>query len=170
MRVLIADDEEDVVLSYKKILEKAGHEVTLSYDGEECLKKYCAAADQVLSDSKHDAPFDVVVLDYKMPRKDGLEVAKEILDINRWQRIVFASAYVKSTLEDSVKQLKQVVELMQKPFDGKVLVDTLEDADIYAGLQKLNVNLQALKGLEPNHWQLAGLYKGLQELMKGRTF
>jgi CheY-like chemotaxis protein len=49
-----------------------------------------------------------------MPKKDGLEAAKEILELNPRQRIIFASAYVKETLEDSVKQLKQVVELMQK--------------------------------------------------------
>jgi CheY-like chemotaxis protein len=40
------------------------------------------------------SPFDVVVLDYKMPSKDGMEVAKEILQINPYQRIIFASAYV----------------------------------------------------------------------------
>lgn len=56
-------------------------------------------------------PFDVVVLDYRMPKKDGLQVAKEILKLNPKQRIIFASAYVKETLVESVKQLNQVVEL-----------------------------------------------------------
>ena len=72
-------------------------------------------------------PFDAVILDYRMPKKDGLEAAKEILELNPRQRIVFASAYVKETLEDSVKQLKQVVELMQKPFEADTLADTIED-------------------------------------------
>jgi CheY-like chemotaxis protein len=51
-----------------------------------------------------------------MPGMNGMDVAKEILEVSPHQRIIFASAYVEETLEESVKQLKQVVELMQKPF------------------------------------------------------
>ena len=50
-----------------------------------------------------------------------MEVAKEILAVNPHQRIIFASAYVKETLEDSIKQLNQPVELLQKPFGQDVL-------------------------------------------------
>jgi hypothetical protein len=39
-----------------------------------------------------------------------MEVAKVILTINPDQRIIFGSAYVKETLENSVKDLKRVVE------------------------------------------------------------
>ena len=42
-----------------------------------------------------------------------MEVAKEILAINPHQRIIFASAYVWETLIDSVKELKQIVELQR---------------------------------------------------------
>lgn len=54
-------------------------------------------------------PFDVVVLDYKMPKLDGLQVAKQILNWNPMQRVIFASAFVMETLRDSVKELEQVV-------------------------------------------------------------
>jgi hypothetical protein len=47
---------------------------------------------------------------------NGMDVAKEILAVNPHQRIIFASAYVKETLQESVKQLKQIVEIMQNPF------------------------------------------------------
>jgi DNA-binding NtrC family response regulator len=97
--------------------------------------------------------FDAVILDYKMPKKNGMEVAKEILNLNPHERIIFASAYVKETLVDSVKQLKKVVELMQKPFDMQALVDTIEDKEIYNGLEKLNVNVKKIKNLEPTHEQ-----------------
>jgi CheY-like chemotaxis protein len=50
-----------------------------------------------------------------MPGMNSMNVAKEILAVNPHQRIIFASAYVKETLQESVKQLKQIVELMQKP-------------------------------------------------------
>jgi hypothetical protein len=41
-----------------------------------------------------------------------MDVAKEILAVNPYQRIIFASAYVMEFLGDMVKPLKQVVELM----------------------------------------------------------
>jgi CheY-like chemotaxis protein len=55
----------------------------------------------------HVQPFDAVVLDYKMPKINGMEVAKEMLTVNAHQRIIFASAYVQDTLVYSVHQLKQ---------------------------------------------------------------
>jgi response regulator RpfG family c-di-GMP phosphodiesterase len=62
-----------------------------------------------------------------MAGKDCMEVTKEILTINPDQRIIFASAYVKETLENSVKEFKRVVELLQKPFEIHAFIDTIED-------------------------------------------
>ena len=63
-----------------------------------------------------------------MPQINGFEVAKEILAVNSHQRIIFASAHVKETLEDQYKTAKaSLVELMQKPFTIKELIDTIED-------------------------------------------
>jgi DNA-binding NtrC family response regulator len=117
------------------------------------------------------SPFDAVILDYRMPGKDGMEVAKEILELNAKQRIIFASAYVQETLEDAVKQLKQVVELMQKPFDAQVLVDAIEDKEVHDGIQKLMTNLKQTKDLEEATLeQMRDLFEGLRKIQKGRTF
>jgi CheY-like chemotaxis protein len=122
VRVLVAEDEKDIALSYKLVLEQRNHVVFISYNGIDCLKRYrngyqsikdriTIGGDQKTmnrgQDSKHKngikmdiesddtpSPFDVVVLDYKMPGKNDMEVAKEILQINPNQRIIFASAYV----------------------------------------------------------------------------
>jgi two-component system, chemotaxis family, chemotaxis protein CheY len=125
------------------------------------------------SSSPSVSPFDVVILDYSMPGKDGIEVAKEILQLNPQQRIIFASAYVRDTLEDAVKQLKQVVELMQKPFDTKVLVDTIEDREVRDGIKKLMKNLRLpSQENETELWlgQITDLFEGLRKIQKGRTF
>ena len=102
----------------------------------------------------------------------GLEVAKEILKLYPEQRIIFASAYIKESLEDCVKELNQIVELMQKPFMPETLVDTIEDREISMGLEKLMLNLKTLRGqrTEPTLEQIADLLEGLRRIQKGRTF
>jgi CheY-like chemotaxis protein len=118
-------------------------------------------------------PYDAVVLDYRMPKKDGLQVAKEILESNPSQRIIFASAYVKETLKESVKELRQVVELMQKPFLPEVLVDVIEDTEAYPELKKLFVNVRNMRDGDfenPSPDLIKDIFEGLKKIQKGRTF
>lgn len=118
-------------------------------------------------------PFDAVVLDYRMPKKNGLEVAKEILVLNPSQRIIFASAYVKETLRESVKDLRQVVELMQKPFLPEALVDVIEDTEAYPELKKLFVSVRKMSEINfenPTSDQIRDILEGLKKIQKGRTF
>lgn len=117
-----------------------------------------------------NTPFDAVVLDYCMPKMDGMEVAKHMLDAHPHHGIIFASAYVKETLIDSVKQLNQVVELLQKPFDLDTLVDMIEDEDIYEKLEKLNVKVKEIRNLNPTHEQIRDLLEGLMKLHKIKAF
>ena len=128
MRILVAEDEVVTVELYAAVLEERGHKVIVTYDGRQCLNTY-------RSTSK---PFDVVILDYKMPLLDGMQVAKEIFKINPDQRIIFTSAYVVDTLADSVNDLKRVVELIQKPFLPQLLVEQVEDASAPPKLRDLN--------------------------------
>jgi len=99
-----------------------------------------------------------------------MEVAKEILAVNPHQRIIFVSAYVKETLQDSVKQLHQIVELMQKPFAINELIDTIEDKDAYNQLKKLNVDIDVIKAANPTHEQILDLLERLRKIGKMRTF
>ncbi|HEX6282349.1 MAG TPA: response regulator [Nitrososphaera sp.] len=118
-------------------------------------------------------PYDAVVLDYRMPKKDGLEVAKEILTLNPSQRIIFASAYVKETLRESVKELRQVVELIQKPFLPEALVDVVEDTEAYPELKKLFVNIRKMTESDfenPSPDQIKNILDGLKKIQKERTF
>ena len=128
MRILVAEDEVVTVELYAAVLEERGHKVIVTYDGRQCLNTY-------RSTSK---PFDVVILDYKMPLLDGMQVAKEIFKINPDQRIIFTSAYVVDTLADSVNDLKRVVELIQKPFLPQLLVEQVEDTSAAPKLRDLN--------------------------------
>ena len=170
LKVLIAEDEKDIARLYKMALEKRRHEVLVAYNGEDCLKIYHEVSQRVRSRTyptvNIQQPFDAVMLDYRMPKINGIEVAKEILAVNPHQRIIFASAYVKETLTDSIKELKQVVELMQKPFGEGALIDTIEDKDIYQRLQKFNVDIDVIKAINPTHEQIVDLLERLQRIQK----
>src|SRR5262249_8810452 len=149
-------------LLYKQALEDRGHHVTITPNGEDCLKTYHDVFQEMTlhntNTMKHlRVPFDVLLLDYKMPQINGLEVAKEILAVNSHQRIIFASAYVKETLEYPIKQLKQVIEAIQKPFTIETLVERIEDKEAYIELEKLNVDIDIVKALSPTHEQITDL-------------
>lgn len=163
-RILIAEDDEDTALTYKMALKDAGYEAKIVDNGEDCAKIYLEKFQEfrLLKSKKtavhpYDQPFEVVILDYRMPRMDGLQVAKEILTINPRQRIIFASAYVKETLKDSVKGLKQVVELLQKPFSSQILVDMIRDKQVYKQLKRYKVDTKMLQKAELTHEQLMEL-------------
>jgi CheY-like chemotaxis protein len=141
---------------YRVALQAKGHEVVLTYDGAECVKAY--------KDAKE--PFDVVVLDYKMPNVDGLEAAKEILRTHKKQRLIFASAYVKETLMDSVKHLDQVVELIQKPFEPKVLVELIQDVSTTKELEEINKLVSQMNHADPDDRQIDQLLEVLKRIQK----
>jgi CheY-like chemotaxis protein len=194
MRILIAEDDLDIATMYKKALEKNNHNVVLTTNGSDCLRDYIttlknlasnlaqpnkAYADEINFDSNTESkivtntdasPYDVVILDYSMPGMNGMEVAKEILNADPHQRIIFASAYVKETLENSVKELRQVVELMQKPFTLKQLTDTVEDTLAFEELKELNVDVDRIKDANLTHAQISDLLAKLRRIQKNRTF
>jgi DNA-binding NtrC family response regulator len=112
-----------------------------------------------------------VILDYKLPLLDGLQVAKEILDINADQRIVFVSAYVKETLADAVKGLKRVVELVMKPFEPELLADLIEDKLSLAKLRELNINAREITTREtaPSDTEIDNLLQQLKSIQRPNT-
>ena len=171
-RILIADDESDILASYKEALERANHKVTTTKDGRKCLEAYYQEYKKLQSetgDLNGISPFDVVVLDYKMPKKNGLEAAKEILSLNPSQRIIFASAYVNDTIVDSIKVLGKIIEVIKKPFPLSEFVDQIENKKIFSELERLNVNIKNLKEIQPTHQSLRTYLETLKVLEKGVT-
>lgn len=146
--LLIMEDDREVASLYCCLLQDRGHIVTLASTAEQCLKMYSERLHRVQTKRnilRGVQPYDAVILDYKMPDRNGLEVAKEILAINPHQRIIFVSAFVQEWSFDSIKELMTPLEFLQKPMSNKKLIDAIEHTEIYEQLERLNINTEAFK-------------------------
>jgi len=150
LNILIAEDNEFTSKQYKTALEKKGHRVTLTKDGEECFDIY---NDEVkyyeLFKQQKNSPFDIVLLDQNMPRKSGTETAKDILKLRQNQRIIFLSAYGEKILKDVETVRDDTIQIIQKPFSLDFLLKKIEGRIINS---RANRNLEArIKGTQENN-------------------
>jgi two-component system, cell cycle response regulator CpdR len=150
LNILIAEDNEFTSKQYKTALEKKGHRVTLTKDGEECFEVYNDEAKyEELFKKNKQPPFDVVLLDHNMPRKTGTEAAKEILEVRKNQRIIFLSAFGQKILDNILNVKDDTVQIVQKPFSLDFLVRKIEGRVINS---RANRNLEdRLKGEQTNN-------------------
>lgn len=90
-KLLVVDDNKDVVETLQRRLTKEGYEVSAAYDGEEALRKV------------KEADPDIILLDLMMPRLNGFEVLKEVREKfkDKWRPIIIISA--KDELESMQK-------------------------------------------------------------------
>ena len=113
--ILIVDDEKDFVEMLSLRLTDDGHRVRAAYSGEEGL----AALDE--------AECDVVVLDIRMPGKDGISVLKSIKSCHPLVEVILLTGH--GTIDTAVEGLKSgAFDYLQKPADYDELVAKLEAA------------------------------------------
>ena len=164
MRLLVAEDLK-AAKAHKSALKRRGHIVTLASSGEDCLKIYNDKRQDVTLRSdlnEHIQPFDAVVLDYEIPKMNGIKVTKEILTVNQHQRIIFTSGD-DMAISKSLRQLKQKVEILKKPFTEQLLIETVEDEYIYSALKELNIDIDDIKRAHFTHEQLTKILRILKK-------
>lgn len=79
-RILLVDDEADIVTIFKRSLENAGFEVQAYTDPTAAFKEYTANY------------FDLLILDFKMQKLDGFELYRMIREIDNDTKVCFLSA------------------------------------------------------------------------------
>jgi two-component system, response regulator PdtaR len=115
MRVLIAEDETIIRLDLKDLLERAGFDVCAeAHDGLEAVEL-----------ARSERP-DVAVLDVKMPRLDGIEAAKRIIE-ERPIPIVMLTAYGQDELVSRAVEAG-VFGYLVKPFREQDLLPAIKTA------------------------------------------
>lgn len=118
LKVLFAEDNYDVRIQLLKLLENFFSEIDVEIDGEKALNKYNSFQN---NNNKH---YDLVITDLSMPKIDGVELSKRIIDKNPEQLILVISAHTES---EKIKELEKigVYEFLRKPVDYKLLLNTL---------------------------------------------
>jgi CheY-like chemotaxis protein len=119
-RILVIDDEEIVIRSLTKLLEKNNFEVFVAKKGQ----------DAVVMVEEED--FDLIVADIRMPGMNGVETARciyKILEKKNQKKLptIFITGYVDQRIEKEAKALKPVAYIY-KPFDIPELVDKVKEA------------------------------------------
>lgn len=104
MKLLIVEDEIDLLSALKKGFIKMGYAVDTAEDGEEGA--FLASVNE----------YDVIVLDLNLPSRDGLDVLREIRARSLTQKVIILSA--RSTVSDKVLGLDMGAnDYLAKPFD-----------------------------------------------------
>ncbi len=130
LRILVAEDNKFTAQQYRQVLEINGYDVTIAYDGEECVKKYVSELGKTEFESIDSHPFDLVLLDHNMPKKSGSKAAKEILAKNPEQRILFASGYLSSFIEDQTgEKVTSKLDIIEKPFSLAALLRKIKSIE-----------------------------------------
>src|SRR5437016_7619912 len=115
MRILVAEDETIIRLDLKDLLERSGFEVCAeARDGEEAVEL-----------ARSERP-DVAIMDVKMPKLDGIEAARRILD-ERPIPIVMLTAYGQDELVQRAAEAG-VFGYLVKPFREQDLLPAIHTA------------------------------------------
>lgn len=109
MRILVVDDEVNIVKLIKTILEKEGYDVVTALDGERALDIY------------YDGHVDMIICDEMMPRVNGNEMIREIRSEDKNIPIIMVTA--KGSIEDKALSFELGVDdYLVKPIDTQELI------------------------------------------------
>ena len=106
--VLVVDDEKTVCNSCRKILTRDGYKVDVALSGEEALGKVKGNG------------FDLVITDWKMPKIDGLEMARKIKEEKPNTAVIIITGY--PSVDSSIQAIRSgIADYVPKPFTPEEL-------------------------------------------------
>lgn len=114
-KILVIDDEHDLVETLTFRLEAAGYEVVSAFDGQEGLKKV-----------KEEKP-DLILLDVMMPKMDGYQVCRMLKFDQKFKDIPIIMLTARGQLQD--KNIGKDVganEYVTKPFESADLLERIK--------------------------------------------
>jgi DNA-binding NtrC family response regulator len=111
--ILIVEDEQRMRHLLSIMLSRRGYQVAQAGDGVEALEMISAT------------PFDMIITDIKMPRMDGVELLKKIMEMDIPYPVIFITAF--ASVESAVEAMRQgAVDYITKPFEEARILMTVE--------------------------------------------
>lgn len=124
-KILIVDDEEQIRNILRMYLVREGYEISEAEDGEKGLKLF------------YEKPFDLVILDVMLPKKDGWSILREIKKYTETPVIMLTA---RDDSEDEVFGFEMGADdYITKPFNNKVLL-----ARVKSLLRKSNNSVESI--------------------------
>ena len=121
-RILLVDDEPDLVQMVSVRLKAAGYEVSMAYDGQETLEKV------------KESPPDLIILDLMLPKLDGYKVCRLLKLDERTRGIPILIFTARAQVEDVTLATECGANMyLTKPFEAKVLLGKLQELLAAAG-------------------------------------
>ena len=113
--ILLVEDEPNILESLSFIVKQAGHRVWVARDGDAALRTMEASVP------------DLVILDVMMPRRDGLEVCREIRAKTAWRGVKVIMLTAKGSEIDRRKGLEMGADAyMIKPFSTREILEKID--------------------------------------------
>jgi DNA-binding response OmpR family regulator len=110
-RILIVDDEPNIVLSLEYLMRREGFEVAMAADGEAAVQAVAGP------------PPDLVILDLMLPRMNGFEVCRRMRAEARWAGVKIVMLTAKGRESEVSRGLRAGADAyVTKPFSTKDLV------------------------------------------------
>ena len=114
-KVLIIDDEQDLCKLFERILTDDGYSVITAYNGIDGIKR---------NEEHHP---DIIILDLKMPKIDGIETLRNIRKTDKDVIVIVLTGYGSvETIRNSVDL--NVYEYISKPFNTDVIKKVIKEA------------------------------------------
>ncbi len=115
-KILLVDDELDIIFTTKMMLERENYEVVVAKSGKECLQKI------------EETDPDLILLDIMMREMDGWEVGKKIKEGNETGHIPVVMFTVRTSDDSKIKSFEyaKADDQIDKPFNKKTLLKTIE--------------------------------------------
>ena len=115
-RILIVDDEPNIVLSLEYLMRREGYEVAIAADGEAALAALAEARP------------DLVILDIMLPKLNGFEVCRRLRSDPRWRELKVLMLTARGRDTEVAKGLDAGADAyVTKPFSTRDLVAQIRD-------------------------------------------
>jgi len=153
-RILIVDDEKDMLVLLKRIItEETDHEAVTESDPSRALELF------------REDPFDLVITDLKMPKMDGIQLLEKIRELDPNTSVVILTAF--ATIENAVEAIRKgAYDYITKPFRRERILLTVSKVMEWQEMVRENLSLRQALAQKESTPPLIGSTPVMKDLLE----